>query len=231
MKALLIVCAVIAALLLISTIRIKLFFSYCDKSVELKIKVLCFSIERELAMFKKEGKEEAEKKAAKKKAKEKEGKKEKGPAKKKSFDEIKELLNILADAVRKFLKKFGRYARLEKYTLKIDVGTDDPAKTAVLYGSLSPVVCSLHALASSVKNRSRKAGDLYTEFKPDFLADKTDIAAELGFSLRIWQILSCVSTALKGLIKFMRRMRPASGKKNNLKGEKENERILSQSNN
>lgn len=108
---------------------------------------------------------------------------------------LKETLIILREGISAFLKRFKRYARLEKYMLKINLGTDDPSKTAVLYGSLYGAVSALHCLAESLPKKSDNC--VYTEFKPDFYADKTDAAVEIGFSLRVWQFAVCLLIFLK----------------------------------
>lgn len=211
MKALYIAGAVVLFLILPAVVRIKVFFCWCGKAVSLKIKMLCFSAEREISAA--EAKEAAKEAAEKKKAeKAKKGAAKAKPKEKKTPTEIKEALELILSGVKKLLRRFKRYARLEQYTLKIDLGTGDPAKTALLYGALSGPVAALHALALSVKRRPRRKDAVCTEFKPDFYADRTDAFVEIGFSLRMWQIAACLSAALGDFLKCRRRSRKAKAK-------------------
>lgn len=221
MIALYIIGGIVLLLLIILMLRIKIYFLYYGSVLQLEYSVLGFRFEEDLV-----GTEEAdiliEDFTEKQKVKSAVRKKKLKKVSKTVI--LKETLIILRDGVISFWKRFRKYAKLEKYMLKINLGTNDPAKTAVLYGSLSGVVCSLHEFAQSIKKRSRKADCVYTEFTPDFYADKTDIAVEIGFSLRIWQFIICLIIISKYYSKYERL--PMELRKN-LKGDTEDERILS----
>lgn len=187
MIALYIVGGILLLLLLLLFIKIGVYFSYYGKRPEVAVKIAFFTLRFDLKDVKEQAAEQAEDKQAEKKAdKRKTGGKEKKPS-----PSIKDTFRVFKDGILAFWRKYKRYARLERYIVKINLGTDDPAKTAVLYGGVATVAASLHAWALSVKKRSKRTRDIYTEVKPDFIAETTDAAAEVGFSLRVWQILSC----------------------------------------
>ena len=125
---------------------------------------------------------------------------------------LKDSIRVFKAGIMQFWGKYKRYAKLERYVLKISVSTDDPAKTAILYGGISSVAGVLHAWAVSVRKRSKKTGDIYTEVKPDFIAEKTDAAAEIGMSLKVWQIVSCLITAYRTYRKY-KKLPPKEGRK------------------
>ena len=142
------------------------------------------------------------------------------------------VLEFLRNLVTKCLTRFKSYLKLEKYLLKINLATDDPAKTAILYGGLSGVVSGLHGLAEGAKKRSRKETTVYTEYKPDFYSTKTDIEVEIGFSIRGFELIHCVILALphalKALWYFLSNfVIGEKHAKNKTKGDTEDERILS----
>lgn len=211
MIALYIIGGILLLLCLLMLLRIRVFFSYYGGIPRLDIRAGIIKFGMDLKGTHKE--EEPLPEPPKKKKEKKKKKKEKKPGPK-----ITDALRVFRAGVYKFLRKYKKYARLEKYIVKISLATDDPAKTALLYGGLSGVVCSLHAFALSVKNKSRRVGDIYTEYRPDFYAEKTDAAVEIGFSLKVWQILSCAMELLHSYRKY-KKLPPKAEKKK--KGDKD----------
>lgn len=216
MTALYVIAALLALLLLTALIRIRLYFSYYGDGPLLCIRVLFFKFSMPLGGFSAEGHKQAEKEPEEAKG-EKRGKKT-------SAESVKEGVSVIKDAVFDLCGKFKRYIRLERYVLKISVGTDDPAKTAVIYGALSGVAAALHSLALSLKAPPFKKAEVFTEYRPDFYADRTYAAVDIGFSLRVWQTVSCLIAGAKYLTRFKKG--PKQTAKNG-KGGKEDERILS----
>ncbi len=184
MIALYIIGGILLLLYLLSLVRIGFLFCCYGKKPQFVIKIGVFKLGFDIddvkeQMADKESEEEKPKK--KKKTQEKP---------KKSLIDI---LKTVKDGAVRFYGKYKRYARLDRYMLKINLGTEDPAKTAVLYGAVSAVAGSLHAFAMSVR-RKRGAKVVETEVVPDFIAEKTDFAVEIGFSMRLWQLISCAWT-------------------------------------
>ena len=135
-------------------------------------------------------KEQTTEKGRKKKAKKE---KEKAALPKKA---VGEYITIFTDALKELVHKLKRYLFLEKYNIKADIGTDDAAKTAILYGAASNAAAQLWMLVCSLKRRTRNPKLIYTEIKPDFIAEQTDFYADIELSIRLWQILSLGMTAL-----------------------------------
>ena len=135
-------------------------------------------------------KEQTTEKGRKKKAKKE---KEKAALPKKA---VGEYITIFTDALKELVRKLKKYLFLEKYIIKADIGTDDAAKTAILYGAASNAAAQLWMLVCSLKRRTRNPKLIYTEIKPDFIAEQTDFYADIELSIRLWQILSLGMTAL-----------------------------------
>ncbi len=213
---------ILLLLIFILLLRIRVAFLYYGNALQIEYGFLWFNFTEDIVSaedIKSSLKDKGEKKQAKKKkkSKPKDEKKSKGTQKPENLEDA---LQILLEAVTSFWARFKRYARLEKYILKINLGTGDPALTGILYGSLSGVVAALHEFAQSIKNRSKKEGCIYTEYVPDFYADRPDVAVEVGFSLRVWQILVCILIILKH---YGRYKRLPTEIKNKTKGDTEDE--------
>lgn len=131
---------------------------------------------------------------------------------KKPNPKITDVIKVIKNGICLFVKCFSRYARLDKYVVKINLATDDPAKTALLYGGLAGPVSAIHSYVMSIKKRSDRIEDIYTEYKPDFYSEKPDIALEIGFSLRVWQILVCLNVVRRTL-KELKKLPPKADKK------------------
>ena len=142
-------------------------------------------------------KEQTTEKGRKKKAKKE---KEKAALPKKA---VGEYITIFTDALKELVHKLKRYLFLEKYIIKADIGTDDAAKTAILYGAASNAAAQLWMLVCSLKRRTRNPKLIYTEIKPDFIAEQTDFYADIELSIRLWQILSLGMTA-RGVYKKLK---------------------------
>lgn len=216
MIALYILGGILLLLVLIAIIRVRFIISYYGALPRLDIKIGPFTYED---YFEDLDLENADLKAELKKRKQK---KKKGAVstKSKKLPKISDAVRIIKDGIAAFLKYFSRYARLDKYRVRISLATDDPARTAILYGSLSAVVSTMHSYALSVKRRSYREGDIYTEYKPDFYSEKSDIAIDIGFSLRIWQILVCYYI-YNSTVKKLNRLPPKAD--NKTKGDTDNE--------
>ncbi len=189
MTALYIVGGILLFVFLLLLLRIGVMLVCYGKAPQLVIRIGPVPITLDLKEIGKEAEKQAEK-PTKDKKKQKKTKKEEKSAKK----SVTEIINTVKDGAERFIRKYKRYARLDRYMLKINLGTDDPAKTALLYGGVSAAAGALHVLAMSVRKK-RGEYTVETEIRPDFLAEKTDIAIEIGFSLRVWQWLSCLWTA------------------------------------
>ncbi len=83
---------------------------------------------------------------------------------------------------------FFGYAKLRVSRIRIKVATDDPAKTAVLFGSVNAAVLAfLELLDQFEKFGGKDKSEL--SVTPDFTGTQTDIDVHIVFSLRVWQWL------------------------------------------
>lgn len=172
------------------TRKIRIGAGFCEKpSVFIKILFLKLAVPSEKP---KQAKEEPKEEQVGKPEKEK-PQKEKAPLPKKT---VPEYIEIFTDALKEIVGKLKKYLYLEKYILKVDIGTEDAAQTALIYGATCTAASSLWSLVCSLKRRTKKPSLIQTEIKPDFISEKTDFYADIVISIRIWQVLSLGMTAL-----------------------------------
>lgn len=193
MIALYIICGVLLLLGMILLIRVKAGISLCN-DVVLTVKLLFITLSFKLD---KDSRLQFEKKDKKEKKQ-----KQKKPSKSDDIvptekAELPVVLGRLKAIVAKILNKFGRYVCIERFIIKLRVASDDPAKTAVLYGGASAFVSSLFALVMAHKNRTSDTKKLFFELTPDFISEKPDYFIDIMLSLRVWHILSTGLTAWK----------------------------------
>ncbi len=135
---------------------------------------------------------------------------------------LKDLLPLARETVSKVFEKTKKHVKLERYVLKINVATGDPASTGILYGAVCAAAGPLLALALSARRKTRKKGAVYTEITPDFISDSPDIMLDIAFSTRVWRGLCMMTPLLKGYRNY---------RKLKKQKEKQNERHSSQADN
>ena len=167
---------------------------------------------------KKEAKKAEKKKAAeaKKKAAAEAKEKSKGQAKpeepkkkKKKKMELADILNwvyVGLDALKALGKSFGKHFEIEAVKMKIAVGSEDAAQTAILYGIIVQMAAYLVEGLSAITNfRCRNRKDM--EIRADFLSDKMVMDLHFIFKIRVWHIFAwifaAIGAALKRIIKNM----------------------------
>ena len=187
MLALYIILGIIALFCLFLCLRAKLFVIWAGE-LFLKIGLGFISFEIPLSKYikKDEGQEKTTEAPPKKKKekKAKKSKKEKKPKEKQPFSKQLEFFKDLALAT---YNRFGKKIRVEKYVLKVSVGTPDAAQTAVLYGALSGLMANLTQII--LNYRHKKGARIYSECKPDFLSESMDIYVDIGASIMLWNVV------------------------------------------
>lgn len=145
----------------------------------------------------------AEKAANKKKAKEEAAKNPpKRPKKKKGLADILDLVYMGVDALKSLGKSFGKHFEIEAVRLRIIVGSEDAAQTAMLYGILVQAVAYFLEILSSITNlRIRKPNRSNILVDADFTSEKIEADLHLIFKMRVWHIFAMVFSALGGVIK------------------------------
>lgn len=139
------------------------------------------------------------KKKKKKKAKPEPEEKKKKPKAKINREQIFYSLEKLPPVLGKALKRVGRRITITPLRVSLLVAGTDPADTASLYGRLSAALASgLPVLQRTVRIREQDIR-LY----PDFVGDRMDAAADVGISIRPWDVLVTGLCAGASLLKWL----------------------------
>lgn len=138
---------------------------------------------------------------------------------KQSIEDIVALVKLLIEIAKKVLEKTWRYIRIKIERYDITVGTDDAAKTALIYGGVSQATSYLFTLLDETAHFrvKRKAP---VNVGVDFLAAETRANVQMDFCLRLWHILSI---GLGAGITYLRGMKKSGKTKDNNKKENKTE--------
>lgn len=138
---------------------------------------------------------------------------------KQSIEDIISLVKLLIEIAKKVLEKTWRYIRIKIERYDITVGTDDAAKTALIYGGVSQATSYLFTLLDETAHFrvKRKAP---VNVGVDFLSAETKASVQMDFCLRLWHILSIGLGA--GII-YLRGMKKSGKTKDNNKNENKTE--------
>lgn len=145
---------------------------------------------------------------------------------KKSIEDIISLVKLLIEIAKKVLEKTWRYIRIKTECYDITVGTDDAAKTALIYGGVSQATSYLFTLLDETAHFrvKRKAP---VNVGVDFLSAETKASVQMDFCLRLWHILSIGLGAgiiyLRGMKKNSAKSGDDNRKKNKIAKTSENE--------
>ncbi len=142
----------------------------------------------------------AEKAANKKKAKDESASKK--PKKKKGLADILDLVYMGLDALKSLGRSFGKHFEIEAVRLRITVGSEDAAQTALLYSILVQAVAYVLEVLSSLTNlriRKQNRGNILVD--ADFTSKQIKADLHLIFKLRVWHIVAMLFLALGGVIK------------------------------
>lgn len=127
---------------------------------------------------------------------------------KQSIEDIVALVKLLIEIAKKVLEKTWRYIRIKIERYDITVGTDDAAKTALIYGGVSQATSYLFTLLDETAHFrvKRKAP---VNVGVDFLSAETKASVQMDFCLRLWHI---ISIGLGAGITYLRSMKKNSAK-------------------
>lgn len=145
---------------------------------------------------------------------------------KQSIEDIVALVKLLIEIAKKVLEKTWRYIRIKTECYDITVGTDDAAKTALIYGGVSQATSYLFTLLDETAHFrvKRKAP---VNVGVDFLSAETRANVQMDFCLRLWHILSiglgAGITYLRGMKKNSAKSGDDNKKKNKIAKTSENE--------
>lgn len=138
---------------------------------------------------------------------------------KQSIEDIVALVKLLIEIAKKVLEKTWRYIRIKTECYDITVGTDDAAKTALIYGGVSQATSYLFTLLDETAHFrvKRKAP---VNVGVDFLSAETKASVQMDFCLRLWHILLI---GLGAGITYLRGMKKSGKTKDNNKKENKTE--------
>lgn len=138
---------------------------------------------------------------------------------KQSIEDIVALVKLLIEIAKKVLEKTWRYIRIKIERYDITVGTDDAAKTALIYGGVSQATSYLFTLLDETAHFrvKRKAP---VNVGVDFLSAETRANVQMDFCLRLWHI---ISIGLGAGITYLRVMKKSGKTKDNNKKENKTE--------
>ena len=137
------------------------------------------------------------------------GQTESDGSKKKKKMELADIIGwvyVGLDALKALGKSFGKHFEIEAVKMKIAVGTEDAAQTAILYGIIVQMAAYLVEGLSAITNfRCRNREEM--EIRADFLSDKMVMDLHFIFKIRVWHIFAwifaAIGAALKRIIKNM----------------------------
>lgn len=118
-----------------------------------------------------------------------------------SPSEIPEFLSDAADIMILLTSKFSRRLKIRIMSCNIRIGSDNAAKTALLYGSICSGINALSALLTQFTrfdDRDIENVNVY----PDFLYEKLDCEIHIRFSLRPGQIFTFLFSALPEILRI-----------------------------
>ena len=120
--------------------------------------------------------------------------------KKRSFDELIDFVGFITRFLKRLLKELFSRLRIRIRTLRITVGASEPHVTAALYGSASAAVYQLCEAASRFLDcRCDYRG---IGISPDFIGASFSAECDADFSVRVADVLSLGSKALKTFVKL-----------------------------
>lgn len=160
------------------------------------------------AAEKKKKKEEQKKK----KAEEKAAQKASGKPKKKGMA-ISDLITLGLHVLGILFGRFGKHVRVRIARLHVAVGSEDAAKTAMLYGTISQAACYVaHLLdaCSTLRHPARADVDIHA----DYLSETISADVEIGISIFIWQLFDIINRIIGSAVRDLFRALRNARKKN-----------------
>lgn len=135
------------------------------------------------------------------------------PDEKKSAGDIVDMIKMLADIAKKTVLKTWRYIRIGVDMYDVSIGTDDAAKTALIYGGAAQATSYLFTFLDETAHFcvKRKAP---VNVRADFLSAKTEAKIQMNFTIRVWQIISIAFTAGTAYLRGMKKDKKENKNKN-----------------
>ena len=215
MTGLLITLGILLFVAFILLIKLRLVIDYHGNDVTLTLKVLGLPFRLlpkkvkkrkiRLSDYSYKAVEKRKRKEEKKKDKKKRGKAEASDGsseKPKEKPPLTETISFITKLVKYLLAKFFGHLRIDVTEIRIAVGSDDAAKTAIMFGIINQAAAALFDILSSVTNVKKNRKNEISVYA-DFSSESIQADINLGFSLRVWHILSI---ALGTLLRYVKNM-------------------------
>ncbi len=115
--------------------------------------------------------------------------------------DIAGLIHIVTETAKTFITRFGKHLRIRVRKIRIIIGSDNAAKTAVTYGAVCGAVqCFMELIDNTVRVKLPKNADELCVV-PDFTAEKITAELDVAFSFRVWQIFDMLIRSAVTFIK------------------------------
>lgn len=220
MGALLTVLIVFLIIFLLLMIKISFIIGYDTKPTVI-LKVLFFKLN--FTEPKKKKKKESKAKKPKKQKKEKKDEKKKDEG---IVSSPADVILLVKEVALGLLKKFFCHLRVDSLRLNVIVASDDPSKTALLYGTICPTAFII--TDQLYRHKGKKSGEFESVIVPDFCASSPQFDIHIILSIKIWQILSCLMTGGLGFVRYYaNKNNKKEGTENGRNANEENDRDLS----
>lgn len=118
-----------------------------------------------------------------------------------SPSEVPEFLSDAADLIVLLTSKFSRRLKVRILSCNIRIGSDNAAKTALLYGGICSGINALSAFLSQFTRYDDKDMENVNVY-PDFLYEKLECEIHIRISLRPGQIFTFLFSALPEILRI-----------------------------
>ncbi len=108
------------------------------------------------------------------------------------LDTLSYIKELLEDIPARFL----RHLKVKLSRVIVTVGSDDAAKTAILYGAVSQTVAYIVEFLDHM-SRLKYAPDAEVAVNADFLSEKSSADIKISFAIRAWHILDLMLAAFR----------------------------------
>ena len=98
-------------------------------------------------------------------------------------DTAPEMIEQLYDMLSVIVEKFARRLHIKFFTLDATIGSDNAAKTAILYGGACSAAGMIASLLSQYTDAKNKKNGI--RIAPDFLAEKTAVSADVSAKIYV----------------------------------------------
>lgn len=124
-------------------------------------------------------------------------------------------LNLIQNIASAILGKTAKHIRIEIRRFIITVGTDDAAKTAILFGAVNQASAALLEFLHQT-GTAKYTANTRVSVNADFAAQKSTADIYLSFSLRLWQLLNILFSAALRFVKAKHRTSKTSESNTNV---------------